>query len=93
MTIDTEIIRNAAGTLDVITSNLAAENPLRLEASEGAKGAVASLYRIADTIDAQDAEIARLRDGIEEAIRLLGMDRPIDPTDTLRAALSGECHD
>ena len=44
-------------------------------------------------LDAQTAEIARLRDGIEEAIRLLGMDRPIDPTDTLRAALSGECHD
>lgn len=47
----------------------------------------------ADALDAQAAEIARLRDGIEEAIRLLGLDRPIDPTDTLRAALSGEYHD
>lgn len=41
----------------------------------------------------QGLEITRLRDGIEEAIRLLGLDRPIDPTDTLRAALSGECHE
>lgn len=44
-------------------------------------------------IDAQTAEIARLREAIGEAIRLLGMDRPIDPTDVLRAALSGESHD
>jgi hypothetical protein len=47
----------------------------------------------ADAIDAQAAEIARLRDGIEEAIRLLGMDRPINPTATLARALSGESHD
>lgn len=44
-------------------------------------------------LDAQTAEIARLRDGIEEAIRLLGMDRPINPTATLARALSGESHD
>ena len=52
----------------------------------------AEAAKAADHIDAQTAEIARLRDGIEEAIRLLGMDRPIDPTDTLRAALSGESY-
>ena len=54
---------------------------------------VAAARALADAqnaLDAQTAEIARLRDGIEEAIRLLGLDRPIDPTDTLRAALSGE---
>ena len=54
---------------------------------------VAAARALADAqnaLDAQTAEITRLRDGIEEAIRLLGLDRPIDPTDTLRAALSGE---
>jgi len=49
-----------------------------------------AMNEAADIIDAQTAEITRLRDGIEEAIRLLGMDRPIDPTDTLRAALAQE---
>lgn len=61
MTFDTEAIRNAAGTLDVLTSHLAADNPLRLEASEGAKAAVADLYRIADRVDAQAEEIEGLR--------------------------------
>ncbi|MBV2180931.1 MAG: hypothetical protein KUL86_06805 [Castellaniella sp.] len=42
------------------------------------------------TCDALEAENKRLREAIEDAIRLLGMDRPIDPTDVLRAALSGE---
>lgn len=44
-------------------------------------------------LDAQTAEIARLREAIQDAIRLLGVDRPIDPTDVLRAALSGESND
>jgi hypothetical protein len=47
----------------------------------------------ADAMDAQTAEIARLREAMAEAIRLLGMDRPIDPTDVLRSALSGESND
>ncbi|WP_368655441.1 hypothetical protein ABRY94_11960 [Castellaniella ginsengisoli] len=69
MTIGTEIIRNAAGTLDVLTSNLAADNPLRLETSEGAKAAVANLYRIADQVDAQAAENAEARGQIEHLDR------------------------
>lgn len=39
-------------------------------------------------IDALAAESERLRQACREAINLLGMDRPIDPTDVLRAALS-----
>lgn len=93
MTIETERIRDAAEALDTLTSQLPAGHQLRADADARAKSCVAALYSAADHIDAQAAEIARLRDGIEEAIRLLGMDRPIDPTDTLRAALSGECHD
>ena len=61
-TIDAEALRRAAEILDTLTSNnLADGNPLRLEASQGAKAAVADLYRIADDVDAQAAEIARLR--------------------------------
>lgn len=49
--VDSERIRNAAAILDTLTSNLDAKNPLRAEATEGAKRAVADLYWIADQID------------------------------------------
>jgi len=49
---DAEHIRNAAAILSVLTSNLDAGHPLRAEAADGAKRAVADLYRIADQIDA-----------------------------------------
>lgn len=45
------------------------------------------------TCDALEAENKRLREAIQDAIRLLWMDRPIDPTDVLRSALSGESND
>ena len=70
MTVDTEIIRNAAATLDAVTSKLPADHPLRMEAAEGAKGAVSGLYRVADEIDAQAAEIARLREALRKAAQL-----------------------
>jgi hypothetical protein len=81
MTINTQKLRKTARLLSSHRWNCL--TPLGVE----------EVLAAADHIDAQTAEIARLRYGIEEAIRLLGMDRPIDPTDTLRAALSGESHD
>jgi hypothetical protein len=54
---------------------------------------VAAARALADTqasFNAQAAEIERLRGVCQEAINLLGMDRPVDPTDVLRAALQGE---
>jgi hypothetical protein len=65
MTIDTEIIRSAAATLDAVTSKLPVDHPLRMEAAEGAKGAVSDLYRVADGIDAQASEIAEAKSQIE----------------------------
>lgn len=52
-----------------------------------------ALCKAVDVILEKNAEIERLREAIQDAIRLLGMDRPIDPTDVLRAALSGESND
>ncbi|GAB1578628.1 hypothetical protein [Bordetella petrii] len=49
---DVERIRNAGAILDCLTSNLSSDHPLRLEAAEGAKQAVADLYRIAEQLDA-----------------------------------------
>lgn len=49
---DVERIRNAGAILDCLTSRLGSDHPLRLEAAEGAKRAVADLYRIAEQIDA-----------------------------------------
>lgn len=49
---DAERVRNAAGVLDTLTSNLSNDHPLRVEATSCAKRAVADLYRIADQIDA-----------------------------------------
>lgn len=93
MIINTETIRDAAEVLDTLTSNLPADHPLRTQAAARAKSCVSGLYSAADALDAQAAEIARLCEAIQDAIRLLGMDRPIDPTDVLRAALSGESND
>ena len=57
---DVERIRNAGAILDCLTSKLGSDHPLRLEAAEGAKQAVADLYRIADQFD---AAIAQQRQG------------------------------
>jgi len=48
---DVERIRNAGAILDCLTSKLGSDHPLRVEAAEGAKRAVADLYRIADGLD------------------------------------------
>lgn len=91
MTINTQKLREAASGAKEFASVGVVTHPHTAKAHiNGLADAVATCC---GEIDAQAAEIARLRDGIEEAIRLLGLDRPIDPTDTLRAALSGECHD
>ena len=75
MTIDTKSIRNAAAILDTLTSNLAADHPLRVEAQQGAKAAVADLYRIADQINPLAAENARLRTAIIAARREIPAER------------------
>lgn len=70
--------------------------PHLLDIFEAANEQVAEYARIFDRIraeadakiDALAAESERLRQACREAINLLGMDRPIDPTDVLRAALS-----
>lgn len=49
-----------------------------------------ALCKAVDVILEKNAEIERLREAIQDAIRLLGMDRPINPTATLARALSGE---
>ncbi|GAA0237571.1 hypothetical protein GCM10009125_28060 [Castellaniella daejeonensis] len=61
MTINTETIRDAAEVLDTLTSALAVDHPLRTRAAARAKSCVSGLYSAADALDAQTAEIARLR--------------------------------
>ena len=65
MTIDTERIRDAAEVLDTLTSQLPAGHPLRADADARAKSCVAALYSAADAIDAQTAEITRMRAALE----------------------------
>lgn len=67
MTIDTETIRDAAEVLDTLTSTLAVDHPLRTRAAARAKSCVSGLYSAADALDAQAAEIARLREAIQRA--------------------------
>jgi len=55
---DAERLRNAAGIIDVMTSNLNPDHPLRHEAIRGAKSAVADLYELADRMTA-DAQLAK----------------------------------
>ncbi|MEI2416159.1 hypothetical protein V8Z80_08235 [Orrella sp. JC864] len=50
-----ERVRNAAAILDTLTSNLVEQHPLRVEAAEAAKRAVADLYALADRMDALQA--------------------------------------
>ena len=86
MTIDTETIRNASAILDTLTSNLAADHPLRLDAQQGAKASVADLYGIADEADAQGAEIERLRGALRWTAAVLnsvcGSAYPVNDHDT-----------
>jgi hypothetical protein len=65
MTINTETMRDAAEVLDALTSTLAVDHPLRTRAAARAKSCVSGLYSAADALDAQTAEIARLRDALE----------------------------
>lgn len=51
--------------------------------------AMIALVKRAETAE---AECARLRWAITEAIKLLGMDRPINPSNILRAALEDQSH-
>ncbi|WP_322997906.1 hypothetical protein [Castellaniella sp.] len=64
MTINTETIRDAAEVLDTLTSTLAVDHPLRTQAAARAKSCVSGLYSAADALDAQTAEIARLREAL-----------------------------
>lgn len=107
MTIDTEQVRNAAAVLDTLTSNLAADNPLRTEADVMAKGCVATLYTVADQIDAQTAEIAaqaqhanflnseiaRLRGAIQGLLDALPSATTHPAIQAAKAALKETCHD
>ena len=87
MTINTETIRDAAEVLDTLTSTLAVDHPLRTQAAARAKSCVSGLYSAADALDAQAAEIARLR------IQNEGYDGTIAKRDLeverLRTALQG----
>lgn len=65
MTIDTEAIRDAAEVLDTLTSTLAVDHPLRVEATSRAKSCVSGLYSAADAMDAQAAEMAEARSQID----------------------------
>lgn len=87
MTINTETIRDAAEVLDTLTSILAVDHPLRTQAAARAKSCVSGLYSAADAIDAQTAEIARLRaerDALREALESVIYDM------RLRAGIRGD---
>lgn len=99
MTINTQKLREAAVSVRAFLKlEYGREISAAADIIEALEGQVAEYAQMLEKqgaeadarIDAQAAEIARLRDGIEEAIRLLGMDRPINPTTTLARALSGE---
>lgn len=94
MTINTDTIRDAAEVLDTLTSTLAVDHPLRTQAAARAKSCVSGLYSAADTIDAQTAEIARLREALKPLAEVDLTEPP--PNDfawfvlRARAVLSGE---
>lgn len=51
MSINTETIRDAAGVLDILTSNLRADHPFRADAAPRAKDCVGLIYAAADEMD------------------------------------------
>ncbi len=48
------------------------------------------IERLQARIAERENELTKLREAVSESIKLLSMDRPIDPRDVLRAALKGE---